>query len=214
MEDVQEISNCNGKSVVTFTLSLPSQVHPADLVSLLRQARSEKRKLGHDAAAIVAGFRKKLFRVQRSAADRQRSSKGSPRIVLRVRAADVQCELQSLPNATCLMIGNQRIVVTWDETPFGGLRAWWRCPRCSARVKHLYFDALVCRRCSGVEYACDHQQTTVPGERRVTKLRRRRGNSPYPFSGSRSGSVTIAAITGPSAVSWPRKPPCMLTCAV
>jgi hypothetical protein len=55
MEDVQEIFNCNGKSVVTFTLTLPSQIHPADLVSLLRQARSEKRKLGHDAAADAIG---------------------------------------------------------------------------------------------------------------------------------------------------------------
>jgi len=55
MEAVQEISNCDGKSVVTFTLTLPSQVHPADLVSLLRQARSEKRKLGHDAAADAIG---------------------------------------------------------------------------------------------------------------------------------------------------------------
>jgi hypothetical protein len=40
---------------VTFTLTLPSQIHPADLVSLLRQARSEKRKLGHDAAADAIG---------------------------------------------------------------------------------------------------------------------------------------------------------------
>jgi hypothetical protein len=55
MEAVQEISNRNGKSVVTFTLTLPSQIHPADLVSLLRQARSEKRKLGHHAAADAIG---------------------------------------------------------------------------------------------------------------------------------------------------------------
>ena len=55
MEDLQEISDCNGKSVVTFTLTLPSQIHPADLVSLLRQVRLEKRKLGHDAAADAIG---------------------------------------------------------------------------------------------------------------------------------------------------------------
>jgi hypothetical protein len=55
MEHVQEISNSNGKSVVTFTLTLPSQVNPANLVSLLRQARSEKRKLGRDAAADAIG---------------------------------------------------------------------------------------------------------------------------------------------------------------
>jgi hypothetical protein len=55
MEDVQEISNCNGKSVVTFTLTLPSRINSADLVSLLRQARSEKRNLGHDAAADAIG---------------------------------------------------------------------------------------------------------------------------------------------------------------
>jgi hypothetical protein len=40
---------------VTFTLTLPSQINSADLVSLLRQARSEKRKLGHDAAADAIG---------------------------------------------------------------------------------------------------------------------------------------------------------------
>ena len=40
MEDVQEICNCNGKPVVTFTLTLPSQIQPADLISLLRHARS------------------------------------------------------------------------------------------------------------------------------------------------------------------------------
>jgi hypothetical protein len=55
MEDLQEISNSNGKSVVTFTLTLPSQIHSADLVSALRQARSEKLKLGHDAAAAAIG---------------------------------------------------------------------------------------------------------------------------------------------------------------
>jgi hypothetical protein len=56
MEDVQEISNHNGKSVVTFTLTLPSQIQPADdVVSLLRHAQYEKRKLGHAAAADAIG---------------------------------------------------------------------------------------------------------------------------------------------------------------
>jgi hypothetical protein len=55
MENVQEISSCNGKSVVTFTLTLPMQIHSADLVSVLRQAQSEKRKLGHAAAAEAIG---------------------------------------------------------------------------------------------------------------------------------------------------------------
>ena len=51
MEDVQEISNQNGKSVVTFTLTLPTQIQPAELFSHLRRAKYEKRNLGHDAAA-------------------------------------------------------------------------------------------------------------------------------------------------------------------
>jgi len=51
MEDVQEISDRNGKSVVTFTLTLPSQIQQADLLSVLRRTQYEKRKLGHDAAA-------------------------------------------------------------------------------------------------------------------------------------------------------------------
>jgi hypothetical protein len=53
MEHLQEISNRNGGPVVTFTLTLPSKIHSADLISVLRQARSEKRKLGHDAAAAA-----------------------------------------------------------------------------------------------------------------------------------------------------------------
>ena len=51
MEDVQEISNRNGESFVTFTLTLPSQAEPAALLSNLRRTQYEKRKLGHDAAA-------------------------------------------------------------------------------------------------------------------------------------------------------------------
>ena len=51
MEDLQEISNRNGESLVTFTLTLPSQVRPTELLSHLRRTQYEKRKLGHDAAA-------------------------------------------------------------------------------------------------------------------------------------------------------------------
>ena len=81
-----------------------------------------------------------------------------------------------------MWISGQRVLVTWDEFPFAGVRAWFACPQCSTRVKHLYFGPLVCRRCAGLEYACDHQHTIVPGLRAAMKLRRRLGISPYPFS--------------------------------
>lgn len=55
-------------------------------------------------------------------------------------------------------------------------------PQCGSRVKHLYFDALVCRYDAGLQYACEHQHTTGRGVGRVMKLRRRLGISPYPFS--------------------------------
>jgi hypothetical protein len=51
VRNVYEIDN--GK--VTFTLTLPRVIPPADLVSVLRQERAVKRMLGQDAAADAIG---------------------------------------------------------------------------------------------------------------------------------------------------------------
>jgi hypothetical protein len=43
----------------------------------------------------------------------------------------------------------QRIPVTWSRCNFGGLRPWFRCPRCDRRVGKLYNSgaSLACRQC-------------------------------------------------------------------
>ena len=68
--------------------------------------------------------------------------------------------------------------MTWDEQG----RPYFECGRCSRRVKHIYVDELVCRRCAGLDYASRHLHRSVPGVHRVTRWRRQIGIDPHPFA--------------------------------
>jgi hypothetical protein len=51
---------------------------------------------------------------------------------------------------------NWQVRTTQTDTPFGGKRVWFSCPRCERRCRKLYADeslrALGCRVCLGLRY--------------------------------------------------------------
>src|SRR5215471_6345330 len=58
-----------------------------------------------------------------------------------------------------ILVNGNSILVTWDEQA----RAWFECPACGRRCKHLYLDALACRICCRLDYASRHLHRQVPG---------------------------------------------------
>ena len=52
--------------------------------------------------------------------------------------------------------------VMLEATPLprrGGLRWWWRCPRCGTRRAHLYLrEDVACRECLGVRHASQYRR--------------------------------------------------------
>ena len=76
------------------------------------------------------------------------------------------------------MVNGNSILVTWDEQA----RAWFECPACGRRCKHLYLDAIACRICCRLDYASRHLHRSVPGVHRVMRWRRMIGVDPHPFA--------------------------------
>ena len=68
-----------------------------------------------------------------------------------------------------ILVNGNSILVTWDEQA----RAWFECPACGRRCKHLYLDALACRICCRLDYASRHLHRSVPGVHRVMRWRRK-----------------------------------------
>jgi hypothetical protein len=71
-----------------------------------------------------------------------------------------------------------------DPRFFGGVQAFFLCPTCSRKCRHLYLRddprdgrRLACRRCSGVAYASQH--TRRRGINRVRRLREKIGALPH-----------------------------------
>jgi len=62
---------------------------------------------------------------------------------------------------------------------FGGSRPWFLCPRCGSRVAVLFMRSrtFVCRRCSGVAYTSQSEDTIGRAWRRQAKLERRLGKN-------------------------------------
>jgi hypothetical protein len=77
-----------------------------------------------------------------------------------------------------ILVNGNPVLVTWDEQG----RPWFACGRCGRRVKHIYLDELVCRRCAGLDYASRHIHRSVPGVHRVMRWRRMIGIDPHPFA--------------------------------
>ena len=77
-----------------------------------------------------------------------------------------------------ILVNGNPVLVTWDEQG----RPWFECGRCSRRVRHIYLDELVCRRCAGLDYASRHIHRSVPGVHRVMRWRRMIRIDPHPFA--------------------------------
>jgi hypothetical protein len=78
-----------------------------------------------------------------------------------------------------LVNGNPKpVLVVWDELG----RAWFECPACHRRCKHIYFDGLACRICCRLDYASRHLHRSVSGVHRIVRWRRMIGIDPHPFA--------------------------------
>jgi hypothetical protein len=80
----------------------------------------------------------------------------------------------------------QYLALEWTECNFGGRRPWFRCPvdsgekRCGRRVAVLYCAGrlFACRRCYGLAYECQRQNSRGRGLSTAKKIRRRLGGGP------------------------------------
>jgi hypothetical protein len=73
------------------------------------------------------------------------------------------------------------IALDWTECPYGGKRAWWRCPApgCGRRVAVLYGQPLfTCRQCCDLSYGSQRQSAANRANRNANKVRRRLGWTP------------------------------------
>src|SRR5262245_8471952 len=55
-----------------------------------------------------------------------------------VQAGTICLLVRHAPN---ILVNGTRVMVVWDEQA----RAWFECPACGRRVKHIYFEAIACR---------------------------------------------------------------------
>ena len=88
------------------------------------------------------------------------------------------CSTSSPTHTPNILVNGNSILVTWDEQA----RAWFECPACGRRCKHLYLDTLACRICSRLDYASRHLHRSVPGVHRIMRWRRMSGIDPHPFA--------------------------------
>ena len=78
----------------------------------------------------------------------------------------------------------QRIAIVWHSPlPWIGKPAFV-CPACNRDCYCLHEKAGVfaCRKCHGMSYASRHLYRSVPGVHRVSRLRRKIGADPRPFT--------------------------------
>ena len=91
----------------------------------------------------------------------------------------VSYQLSEGPDAKAVV---ERVALDRVATRFGGARTYFRCPGpgCGRRVMALYLvDGLFrCRRCHGLAYECQGEDTLRHAERRADKARARLGYQP------------------------------------
>lgn len=69
---------------------------------------------------------------------------------------------------------HQRIALEWTPCRFGGLRAWFRCPRCQRRCAILYAHGWpACRTCARLAYPSTRCDAIDRSWRRTWALERR-----------------------------------------
>ena len=74
------------------------------------------------------------------------------------------------------------IELVWDETIPGLKRAWYVCPVCGRKCRHIYLTSMACRICSGLDYSSRHRHRSIPKFNRLLYLRRKVGVSLQPFT--------------------------------
>jgi hypothetical protein len=70
---------------------------------------------------------------------------------------------------------SETIPLTQSACNYGGIRLWFRCPRCVTRVAVLYLrhKRFLCRRCQKVAYQCQSQDAVGRSWLRQTKAEAR-----------------------------------------
>jgi hypothetical protein len=71
---------------------------------------------------------------------------------------------------------SERVRLIWRDTPFGGRRAYFECPRCLKGAEILYSASFVaCRRCHGLAYRVENMTPIWRKNEKLHKLQRRAG---------------------------------------
>ena len=70
----------------------------------------------------------------------------------------------------------ERLHLIWRNTPFGGRRAYFQCPRCFKGAEILYgVSFFACRACHGLAYRTENLTPLRRKKERLVKLQRRAG---------------------------------------
>lgn len=74
----------------------------------------------------------------------------------------------------------QHVALDWTPCRYGGMRPWFLCPRCSRRVAvlALYGTLFLCRHCSQLPYASEHEDLMDRLWRQIRKLGQTVGAKP------------------------------------
>ena|SRR5271165_4980797 len=108
-----------------------------------------------------------------------------------------------------------RVCIEWTPCNYGGLRAWFLCPRrCGRRVAILYGDgSLACRHCYQLGYQSQHESPRYRALHRARAIRRKLGGSislaePFPPKPKGMHWLTYARLRGEqcdaAARFWPK----------
>lgn len=112
-----------------------------------------------------------------------------------------QVELRTTEGA--VLVNGKKVSIEFSAMPFGGRRAWFRCPKCERRCAAVYDidQAPVCRSCTGATYLSQRETHVDRLLRRSQALRRRLGDT------SVSNLLELSKVAGrppvkPSRMHW------------
>jgi hypothetical protein len=86
-----------------------------------------------------------------------------------------------LPGTECVMVcaGDrfaERLRLMWRNTPFGGQRAYFQCPRCFKGAEILYSTTFfACRACHNLAYRIENLTPLWRKSKKLRKLQKRAG---------------------------------------
>ena len=108
-----------------------------------------------------------------------------------------------------------RVWIEWTSCNYGGVRAWFLCPRnCGRRVAILYGDGSpACRHCNQLAYQSQHESPRYRSLHRARAIRRKLGGSislaePFPPKPQGMHRLTYTRVRGEEAEAaarfWPK----------